>query len=127
MNKQSEKPNRIIYWVLTGLLSLVFLGSAAGKLTGSEEALKMAGSFGLDANTFRMVGVLEVLCLLLFIIPRTGVIGTLLLAAYMGGAIATHLQHGVSIVGPCVIQGILFLVAFYRFPELRSTLFQSNS
>jgi hypothetical protein len=127
MNMQSEKTKRIIYWVLTSLISMVFLGSAAGKLSGSEEALKMAGSFGLDAKTFTMIGVLELSCLLLFIIPRTGVIGTLLLAAYMGGAIATHLQHGVSIVGPCVIQGLMFLVAFYRFPELRLTLFQSNT
>jgi len=124
---QSEKTKRIIYWVLTSLISMVFLGSAASKFNGSEEALKMAGSFGLDAKTFTMIGVLELSCLLLFIIPRTGVIGTLLLAAYMGGAIATHLQHGVSIVGPCVIQGLMFLVAFYRFPELRLTLFQSNT
>jgi hypothetical protein len=127
MNMQSEKTKRIIYWVLTSLISMVFLGSAASKFNGSEEALKMAGSFGLDAKTFTMIGVLELSCLLLFIIPRTGVIGTLLLAAYMGGAIATHLQHGVSIVGPCVIQGLMFLVAFYRFPELRLTLFQSNT
>jgi len=119
---KSEKSKKIIYWVLTGLVALPFLGSAAGKLIGNEETIKAAISFGLDAETFLMVGVVELLCLLLFIIPRTGVIGTFLLAAYMGGAIATHLEHGVSIVAPCVIQAILFMVAFYRFPELRKAL-----
>lgn len=119
---KSEKSKKIIYWVLTGLVALPFLGSAAGKLIGNEETIKAAISFGLDAETFLMVGVVELLCLLLFIIPRTGVIGTFLLAAYMGGAIATHLEHGVSIVAPCVIEVILFMVAFYRFPELRKAL-----
>jgi len=58
------------------------------------------------------------MCILLFIFPRTGILGTLLLVAYMGGAIATHLEHGQSIVVPCVIQTIVILISFYRFPEL---------
>ena len=119
---KSEKSKKIIYWVLTGLVALPFLGSASGKLIGNEETIKAAISFGLDGQTFQMLGVVELISLLLFIIPRTGVIGTFLLAAYMGGAIATHLEHGVSIVAPCVIQAILFMVAFYRFPELRKAL-----
>jgi hypothetical protein len=121
------KSNKIIYWVLTGLISLVFIGSALGKLTANQESLKMASNFGLDANMFTMLGIVELVCLILFIIPRTGIIGTMLLAAYMGGAIATHLEHGESILAPCIVQSILFLIAFYRFPELRSSLMDSKS
>jgi hypothetical protein len=121
------KSNKIIYWVLTGLISLVFIGSALGKLTANQESLKMASNFGLDANMFTMIGIVELVCLILFIIPRTGIIGTMLLAAYMGGAIATHLEHGESILAPCIVQSILFLIAFYRFPELRSSLMDSKS
>ena len=124
---QSEKTKKIIYWVLTSLVAFVFLGSAAGKFSANEEALKMASDIGLDAKTYTMVGIVEVISLLLFIIPRTGILGTLLLAAYMGGAIATHLEHGESIVVPCVIQSFLCLVAFYRCPELRTTLLNSKS
>jgi hypothetical protein len=112
---------------LTALIAFVFIGSAIGKLTANEEALKMATNFGLDAKTFAIVGVVELLCILLFIIPRTGVVGTLLLAAYMGGAIATHLEHGESVIAPCVIQSFIFLVAFFRFPELRNSLLKSKS
>lgn len=121
------KTNKTISWILTGLISLAFLGSAIGKFMANEEALKMAETFGIDASTYLMLGVVELICLLLFIIPRTGILGTLLLSAYMGGAIATHLEHGESIVAPCIVQTVLFLVAFYRFPELRSTLFNSKS
>ena len=121
------KTNKTIAWVLTGLISLVFLGSAVGKFMANEEALKMAETFGIDARTYLMIGVIELICLLLFIIPRTGILGTLLLAAYMGGAIATHLEHGESIIAPCIVEAFLFLVAFYRFPELRNTLLNTKS
>ena len=124
---KSEKSKKITQWVLTGLVGFIFLGSAVGKFTANEEALKMAAGFGLDAVTYILLGILEVICVILFIIPRTGIIGTLLLAAYMGGAIATHLEHGLSIVAPCVIQSFLFIVAFYRFPELSTKFFNSKS
>ena len=124
MNLQS---NKILYWTLTILIALVFVGSAVGKLTANAESLKMAANFGLDASTFTFLGVVELLCVCLFIMPKTGVIGTLLLSAYMGGAIATHLEHGQSIVAPCAIQTVMLIVAFYRFPELRSTLFNTQS
>ena len=121
------KSNKIIYWVLTGLISLVFIGSALGKLTANQESLQMASNFGLDSATFTILGILELACVMLFIIPRTGILGTMLLAAYMGGAIATHVEHGESILAPCIFQSILFLIAFYRFPELRSSLLDSKS
>ncbi len=127
MNQNKEKTRKIIYWILTGLVTIVFLGSAAGKLTANEEALKMAEGFGIDAKTYTIIGIVEIICLILFIIPRTGILGTLLLAAYMGGAIATHLEHGVSIVAPCIIQSFVFVVAFYRFPELKTRLINPKS
>jgi len=123
---KSEKSKRIIYWALTGLVALVFFGSAAGKFSANEETLKIAAGFGIDAKTYNMLGLVEIISVILFIIPRTGIIGTMLLASYMGGAIATHLEHGESIIAPCVIQTILFLVAFYRFPELRTKLLNSK-
>jgi hypothetical protein len=122
----SEKTKKIIDWVLTGLVAFVFVGSAIGKLTANADALKMAANFGLDAATFKMIGVVEIVAIVLFIIPRTGILGTLLLAAYMGGAIATHLEHGESIMAPCVIQAFVWIVAVYRFPELKSRILSSN-
>jgi hypothetical protein len=123
---QSEKSKKIISWTLTGVISFIFIVSATGKFIANEETVKMATSFGLDAKTYTLIGIVEVACLLLFIIPRTGVLGTLLLSAYLGGAIATQLEHGMSIIAPCIIQSFLFLVAFYRFPELRMRLVNSK-
>jgi uncharacterized membrane protein YphA (DoxX/SURF4 family) len=127
MKRNSNQLNNIIYWVLTGLVAFIFLGSAISKFTANEEALKMASQFGLDAKTNTLLGIIEVICLILFIVPRTGIIGTLLLASYMGGAIATHLEHGISVVAPCVIETFVVVVAIYRFPELRSRILKTKS
>jgi hypothetical protein len=114
----TDKTKKIIHWILIGLVAFVFLGSAMGKLTADAKALEIAASFGLDSKTYKMLGFIELISVILFIIPRTGLIGTLLLVAYMGGAIATHLEHNQSIVAPCIIQSFLWIVAFVRFPEL---------
>jgi hypothetical protein len=122
----TEKTKKIIYWVLTGLVAFVFLGSAMGKLTGAKEGVEMALNFGFDKQMYFMIGVVELVSVVLFVLPRTGILGSLLLVAFLGGAIATHLQHGESIVAPCIIEAFVLLVSFYRFPELISRLLKSN-
>jgi hypothetical protein len=119
----NSKTKNIINWVLAGLVGFIFVGSAISKLTGGEEALKMASGIGLDANTFRIVAIVELVSVILFLIPRTGILGTLLLAAYMGGAIATHLEHNQSVIAPAAIQAFVWIVAVIRFEELRVRLF----
>ena len=114
----TTKTRNIIGWVLTGLISLVFLGSAFMKLAGGEEAAKGAAAIGLSAATVKVIGVIELLSLVLFIIPRTGVLGTLLLAAYLGGAIVTHLEHQQPVMMPVIVQCLVWIAALVRFPEL---------
>ena len=122
-----EKTKKIVYWILTGLIALLFGSSSLGNLFSSPEALKMAEAFGLSGQTYMMLGIIELVSVILFVIPRTGVLGSLLLIAYMGGAIATHLEHGQPIVAPCVIQAVLWLIVIFRFPELRGRLFKGNA
>lgn len=122
----STKTKNIINWILAGLLGFVFIGSAISKFTGSEATVEMAKSIALNAATFKALGFIELVSVLLFLFPRTGIIGTLLLAAYMGGAIATHLTHGQSIIVPVVIEAAIWIVAALRFPELKSRLLHAN-
>ena len=118
----SEKSKKIIYWILTSLIAFIFIGSAMGKLISSEATLAMASNIGLNGQIYTILGVLELVFVILFVFPRTGILGTFMLIAYMGGAIATHLEHGQSILVPCVIQAFLWIVAVYRFPELTSRI-----
>ena len=119
----SEKTKNIINLVLAGLVGFIFIGSAMSKFMANDEAIIMAQAMGIDASSYKIIAVVELISILLFIYPRTGIVGTLLLVAYMGGAIATHLEHGQSIIAPCAIAAFVWIVAVVRFPELKQRLF----
>lgn len=122
----TTKTKKIIDLSLTGIVGLIFVGSAMSKFFGGDGAVQMAQDIGLNATNYKFIGLIELVSIILFLIPRTGVLGTLLLAAYMGGAIAVHLTHGQSVMAPAFIEVILWSVAAVRFPELKSRLFNSK-
>lgn len=119
----NEKTTNILRWVLGGLVAFIFIGSAIGKLTADPKGLEEAAKMGMQASHMKILATIEIVAAVLFLIPRTGILGTLLLAAYMGGAIATHLTHGDSVMAPALIQAFVWIVAVFRFPELRTRLF----
>lgn len=123
----SQKTIKIAGWVMTIILALLFIMSAFMKLTQNETALAQATSFGIDAKTYQIIGLMEIISLVLFLIPRTAIIGTLLLIAYLGGAIVTHLQHQQPIAMAIIIQIFLWLTAFIRFPELKQRLLSTEN
>ena len=114
----TQKTKNILLWILTGLVGFIFIASAAGKLLANADALAMASNVGLTPNSYKALGLIELLSVVLFIIPRTGLLGTLLLVAYLGGAIATHLEHNQSIIAPIAIACFVWVVAALRFGEL---------
>jgi hypothetical protein len=112
------KTKTTISLILTILVSALFIFSAVGKMAGTKEVIEGAKAMGLTPATMRNIGIIELIITLLFASNRTGVIGGVLLLAYMGGAIATHLEHGQSIVAPIAIAVFVGIVALFRFPEL---------
>lgn len=109
---------KIFVWILSGLIGLMLCASAIDKIIQSNHALQMGTSFGLSGATYSLMGIIEILSVILFLIPRTGILGTLLLSSYLGGAIATHLQHQQNIVFPMAIEALVWITAVVRFPEL---------
>ncbi len=123
----NSKTRNIIGWVLTGLLSALFLWSAYGKFTAGPDMEKMMAGMGLTLDVVKMIGVVELISIALFIIPRTGVLGAMLMSAYIGGAIATHLEHAQPVMMPVIIECVLFITAVIRFPEMLSRLMGKNA
>ena len=115
---------KIVTWSLTGLVGLLFIASALGKFTAlekSEMALKM-GEMGINFGTISYLASAEILAAVLFLIPRTGILGFCLLTAYMGGAIAVHLTNHLGIAWPCVILAFVWIVGLIRFHEIGQRL-----
>jgi hypothetical protein len=104
-------------WVLTGLLTALFIGSSAGKLAGAKEVVEMMEKWGLGKDVL-LIGVGELVSALLFVIPKTHSLGVLLLSGYMGGAIVTHMQHDEPFVPQSVILALIWVAGYLRYPEL---------
>jgi lysylphosphatidylglycerol synthetase-like protein (DUF2156 family) len=122
----TQKTRNIINWILAGLVAFIFTGSAISKLTANAEVLAGAAKFGLSASTYTILGVIELIAVALFLYPRTGILGTLLLVAYMGGAISTHVEFAQPLMAPVAIAAFVWIVAVVRFPELLSRILANN-
>jgi len=111
----TDKVKKILIWVLAGLVAFVFIGSGAFKISGGNaEMVKGLGG----ATHLYVLGSLELVIAILFLYPRTGVLGALLGIAYMGGAMAVHLVSGQSIMLLVIIEVLIWITSALRFPEL---------
>lgn len=80
--------------VLSGLFVLFMLGaSIAPKLIPGADVDEAAmAEVGWPVKYLVLIGVIELVCVVLYVIPRTAVLGCVLMTALLGGAIATHLR-----------------------------------
>ncbi|MDJ1484308.1 DoxX family protein [Cytophagaceae bacterium YF14B1] len=118
----TAKTKNIIGWSLSGLLAVLLIASAIDKILSTQHAIEMASGFGISAKQYMLLGIIEIVSVILFLYPKTGILGLLLLSSYLGGAIATHLQHNQDIVFPAVLEAIAWLSAVIRYPELTQGL-----
>ena len=91
----TTKPMLISGWVLSGAFALFMLGaSVAPKLMMMPVAEETMAQLGWPAGFTLMIGVLELACVLLYLIPRTSVLGAVLMMAILGGAMASQIRVG---------------------------------
>jgi len=108
--------------VLSGLASIAFLMSAVVKLTGSQQLTEGMAHLGLPDAMVRPLAILELSCVVLYLIPKTSVLGAILLAGYMGGAICTHWRVGDVFVTQAALGVLVWLGLWLREPRLRALL-----
>jgi hypothetical protein len=115
----SSRKQVIAGWILSGLVGIFMAGpSALGKFVDWPDKEAMFAKMGWTIANMKPIGVLEVICAVLFLIPRTSFLGAILLTGYLGGAIATHVRIGDSFAF-VVILGILMWVGLaLRRPEI---------
>lgn len=114
-----NKTMRVITWVLTGLVCLIFVGSGIFKFVGGNS--EMADGIG-GKNNMLILGLLELIITGLFLYPKTGVVGSLLMIAYMGGAMAVLFVSNQSFIFIIAIQVLIWITSALRFPELKQRL-----
>jgi hypothetical protein len=91
----SETAMRRAGWALTGLYALFMLGaSVTPKLLMLPVAEETMAQLGWPPGYAFMIGLIELACVLLYLFPRTNVLGAVLTMALLGGAMATQIRAG---------------------------------
>lgn len=114
-------------WALSGVFALFMLGaSVTPKLLGLQAAYDNFVQLGWPAEHLFMIGLFELAFTLLYIVPRTSLLGAVLMTALLGGALATHLRVGSPLFSHTLFA--IYLAAFMwgglwlRSPALRRLL-----
>ncbi len=109
--------------ILTGWPILGLVMSSAMKLSHAQPVLEQWGpKFGYPEATLTTIGVVELLCAVLYAIPRTSVLGAILITGYLGGAVATHVRIGEAFVPPLMLGVFAWAGLFLRDRRLRDLL-----
>ncbi|EMI26987.1 DoxX family protein [Rhodopirellula europaea] len=124
----TNKKLTIAGWILSGLLALMLIGaSASAKLTTWEGKSEMFAKMGWSEDVMFWIGIVEVTVTVLFLIPRTSFIGAILLAAYLGGATATHVRMEEPFFIPIIVGAVAWIALGLRNPAVFRLAFAPQS
>jgi len=80
--------------IMTGVVSALLCMDAAIKVVELQPAIEGTRELGYPVSVVMPLGLVLLACLALYLIPRTAVLGAVLLTGYLGGAVATHVRVG---------------------------------
>jgi hypothetical protein len=110
-------------WILSGLAILFLLFDSAGKLMRVPQAVQGTLELGYPESAVRLIGIILLVCVLLYATPRTAVLGAILLTGYLGGAVATQLRVGnpliTHILFPVYVGGLIWASLLLREDRVR--------
>jgi hypothetical protein len=85
----------VVSWILSALPVFVLLSSAWVRSTQHANAVsEIVASYGYPESAIARIVIAECVLVLLYLIPRTSVLGAIILTGYLGGAVATHVRIG---------------------------------
>lgn len=125
-----SKTNLWIGRIVSGLPALFLLVDGVMKLFKPAVVVEATVNLGYSESTIIPIGVVLIICTILYLIPATSVLGAILLTGYLGGAVATHVRAGeslFSIVFPVIFGILIWLGLYLRDVRLRALVPLRNS
>jgi hypothetical protein len=119
------EPSAKVVWagrIVTALASLAFLASGVMKVVGGADVTQGMAHLGLPASMRVPLAILEIACAVVYLIPATSVVGAILLAGYMGGAMLTHWRMGEPIFIQIALALLVWLGIYLREPRLKALI-----
>ena len=112
-------------WVLSPLPVPLLIMSASAKFSSSDEIKEGFEHLGWPMHVATGLGIVELTCMVLYLIPQTAVLGAILLTGYLGGATATHVRVEDPIghvITPVILGAVAWLGLFLRDGRIRALL-----
>ena len=109
-------------WVMSVIPAAMLLMSAGMKLAKHPQAVEGFAKMGYPASAPMSLGLVELLCTIIYLIPQTSVLGAILLTGYLGGAIDVHVRTGEPVWMPLVFGILVWGGLFLRDPRIRSLI-----
>jgi DoxX-like protein len=112
--------------ILSGLAVLFMLFDAIIKLLRHPAAVQGSVELGYPESVVFGLGIVLVVCLVLYVVPRTAVLGAILFTGYLGGAVATHVRVGnpilTHVLSPVYVAAFLWVGLWLRDERIRAIL-----
>lgn len=106
MNQEISKMRLWTSYILQGVLVAMLFMGAGNNILGTEMAVQGATEMGYSMGSILYLGIVLLISTVLYIYPKTSILGAVLLTGWLGGAVSTHLIHQDA------IEMILFPVIF---------------
>lgn len=125
---QSDSVSKKALWagiIIGALPTLMLLFSGVLKLAKPADVVTEFARLGYPENVILGIGILEIACTVVYIIPRVSILGAILLTGYLGGAVATHVRIGdpiFNVLGPIIFGALLWGGLYLRDQRLRALL-----
>ena len=94
MTNETSKPMLWTGRMFSGLFVLFIVMDLTMKFMAVPQVAETMKALGWPTSLSTMLAVILLICLILYVIPRTSVLGAVLFTGYIGGAIATHVRIG---------------------------------
>jgi hypothetical protein len=126
MQTQTKKASRKLIWsgrVISALPVLFLLMDGVMKLVKPPVVVEATVRLGYRVSAIFGIGIVLLVCTVVYVIPRTSIFGAILLTGYLGGAVATHVRVGEGlfpILFPVILGLLLWGGIYLRNERLRA-------
>ncbi len=124
---QTAPASRTSLWagrVITVLVVLFLVFDCSIKLMKLAPAVEGTARLGYEVSLVPVIGFILLVCTALYLIPRTAILGAIILTGYLGGAVASQLRIGEPLLShvffPIYFAGLLWGGLYLREPRLRA-------
>jgi len=112
--------------ILSGLVALLLVMDAVMKLVRPAPVVEATARLGYPESVIFGLGIVLLVCVVLYVIPQTSIFGAILLTGYLGGAVATHVRVGDPLFShalfPVYVAALVWGGLFLREPRLRALI-----